>query len=161
MTTNRNDQGHGTITAASSTERVLAALQLYGYRPFHDEPDPSCHVAPNCENAPVHAPCCSQFENNLTRNYQICCNNDNGADRWNTEHGRREFTEGRRFSRTVRGDIIGKGNEHFGSRDSTRVMPSDYQIRCSKRTEIIKLSTGYQIKRTAKPLKLKNSDSCI
>ena len=40
MTTNHDDQGLGTIPAASSTERVLAELQLYGYRPFHDEPDP-------------------------------------------------------------------------------------------------------------------------
>ena len=40
MTTNHDNQGIGTIPAASSTERVLAELQLYGYRPFHDEPDP-------------------------------------------------------------------------------------------------------------------------
>jgi hypothetical protein len=40
MTTNHDDQGIGTIPAASSTERVLAELQLYGYRPFQDEPDP-------------------------------------------------------------------------------------------------------------------------
>jgi hypothetical protein len=51
----------------------------------------------------------------------------NPADCWNTEHGRREFTEARWFSRTVRSDIIGKGNGHFGSRDSTRVMRSGYQ----------------------------------
>jgi hypothetical protein len=40
MTTNLDDQGHGKTPPASPTERVLAELQLYGYRPFHDEPDP-------------------------------------------------------------------------------------------------------------------------
>ena len=40
MTSKHDDQGLGTIPAASSTERVLSELQLYGYRPFHDEPDP-------------------------------------------------------------------------------------------------------------------------
>jgi hypothetical protein len=40
MTTNRDDYGTALIPPASPTERVLAELQLYGYRPFHDEPDP-------------------------------------------------------------------------------------------------------------------------
>jgi hypothetical protein len=40
MTSNHGDQDFGTTPAASSNERVLAELQTYGYRPFHDEPDP-------------------------------------------------------------------------------------------------------------------------
>jgi hypothetical protein len=40
MTIHHDEQGFGTTPAVSSTERVLAELQLYGYRPFHDEPDP-------------------------------------------------------------------------------------------------------------------------
>ena len=40
MTTDRDDEDLKTAQAASTTDRVLAELQLYGYRPFHDEPDP-------------------------------------------------------------------------------------------------------------------------
>ncbi len=40
MTTDRDDQDPETAQAASPTDRVLAELQLYGYRPFHNEPDP-------------------------------------------------------------------------------------------------------------------------
>jgi hypothetical protein len=40
MTSNHGDQDFGTTPAASSNERVLAELQIYSYRPFHDEPDP-------------------------------------------------------------------------------------------------------------------------
>jgi hypothetical protein len=40
MTTDRDDQDFETAQAASPTDRVLAELQLYGCRPFHDEPDP-------------------------------------------------------------------------------------------------------------------------
>src|SRR5437660_109669 len=36
MTTDRDDNPH----ASSSTAHVLAELQLYGWRPFQDEPDP-------------------------------------------------------------------------------------------------------------------------
>ena len=120
-----------------------------------------CHVAGNCKNASVHALCCSLFENHFGKNYRICCNNDNAADRWDTEYGRVEFTEALGLSPTVRRDIIGKGKGHFGSLDSRHVMHSEYQIRCSKRDEIIKLDTRYQIKRTAKSLEFMKPDSCI
>ena len=40
MTTNRDDRSFETAQAVSPTDRVLAELQLYGHRPFHDEPDP-------------------------------------------------------------------------------------------------------------------------
>ena len=35
-----DDDGYEPVHAASPTEHVLAELQLYGYRPFEDEPDP-------------------------------------------------------------------------------------------------------------------------
>jgi hypothetical protein len=120
-----------------------------------------CHVAGNCKNASVHALCCSLFENHFGKNYRICCNNDNAADRWDAEYGRVEFTEALGLSPTVRLDIIGKGKGHFGSLDSRHVMHFEYQIRCSKRVEIIKLDTRYQIKRTAKSLEFMKPDSCI
>jgi hypothetical protein len=40
MTIEHDDRNFETAQAASPTDRVLAELQLYGYRPFHDEPDP-------------------------------------------------------------------------------------------------------------------------
>src|SRR5208337_2853389 len=40
MTTEHDDAGYEPPHCSSPTERVLAELQLYGYRPFHDEPDP-------------------------------------------------------------------------------------------------------------------------
>jgi len=40
MTTERDDAGYEPPHASSPTDRVLAELQLYGYRPFQDEPDP-------------------------------------------------------------------------------------------------------------------------
>jgi len=40
MTTDRNNPGFEPPQSSSPTERVLAELQLYGYRPFQDEPDP-------------------------------------------------------------------------------------------------------------------------
>jgi hypothetical protein len=40
MTTERDDTGYEPHHAASSTELVLTELQLYGFRPFQDEPDP-------------------------------------------------------------------------------------------------------------------------
>jgi hypothetical protein len=40
MTTNRNDSDFESPHSSSPTDRVLSELQLYGYRPFHDEPDP-------------------------------------------------------------------------------------------------------------------------
>jgi len=40
MTTDRDDAGYGPPLASSPTEHVLSELQLYGYRPFQDEPDP-------------------------------------------------------------------------------------------------------------------------
>lgn len=49
----------------------------------------------------------------------------------------------------------------FGSPERKHVIRSDYQIRCSKCVEIIKLDTRYQIKRTAKALKSMKPDSCI
>src|SRR5271166_5549432 len=39
MTTEHCDAGHEPPHCSSPTERVLAELQLYGYRPFQDEPD--------------------------------------------------------------------------------------------------------------------------
>ncbi len=120
-----------------------------------------CHVARNCKNASVQALDCTLFENYFAGNYQICCNNDNAADCWETEYCGREFTEVQGFSQTARRDIISKGNEHFSSLDSTHVRRADYQIKCSKRLHIIKLSTRYQIKRTPKALKFRNPDSCI
>src|SRR3984957_7928331 len=40
MTTDHEDTGHEPPHASSPTDRVLEELQLYGYRPFRDEPDP-------------------------------------------------------------------------------------------------------------------------
>jgi hypothetical protein len=40
MTTDRDIPGFESPPHSSSTERVLAQLQLYGFRPFQDEPDP-------------------------------------------------------------------------------------------------------------------------
>ena len=40
MTTEHDDGAHEPPQAASPTDHVLAELQLYGYRPFQDEPDP-------------------------------------------------------------------------------------------------------------------------
>jgi YspA, cpYpsA-related SLOG family len=40
MTTNRKEEGFSPSKAGSQTERVLTELQLYGYRPYQDEPDP-------------------------------------------------------------------------------------------------------------------------
>ena len=40
MTTDHEDTGHEPPHASSPTHRVLEELQLYGYRPFRDEPDP-------------------------------------------------------------------------------------------------------------------------
>ena len=40
MTTDRDIPGFEPPPHSSSTERVLAELQLYGFRPFQDEPDP-------------------------------------------------------------------------------------------------------------------------
>ena len=40
MTTQHDDTGFEPPHSSSPTDRVLAELQLYGYRPFQDEPDP-------------------------------------------------------------------------------------------------------------------------
>jgi hypothetical protein len=40
MTTDHDDAGYEPPHASSPTDHVLAELQLYGYRPFQDEPDP-------------------------------------------------------------------------------------------------------------------------
>ena len=40
MTTEHDDTGYEPPHASSPTDHVLAELQLYGYRPFQDEPDP-------------------------------------------------------------------------------------------------------------------------
>jgi len=40
MTTEHDDPGYAPQQASSPTEHVLAELQLHGYRPFQDEPDP-------------------------------------------------------------------------------------------------------------------------
>jgi hypothetical protein len=40
MTTDRDIPGFEPPPHSSSTERVLAELQLHGFRPFQDEPDP-------------------------------------------------------------------------------------------------------------------------
>ena len=40
MTTNHDDAEFEPPHASSPTDRVLTELQLYGYRPFRDEPDP-------------------------------------------------------------------------------------------------------------------------
>lgn len=40
MTTERNDTELDSSSASSSTDHVLTELQLHGYRPFQDEPDP-------------------------------------------------------------------------------------------------------------------------
>ena len=40
MTTYRDDTGYEPPHTSSPTDHVLAELQLYGYRPFQDEPDP-------------------------------------------------------------------------------------------------------------------------
>jgi hypothetical protein len=57
--------------------------------------------------------------------------------------------------------LIGRGIRHFASPDSAHVMLSNYQIRCSKRIQIIKFDTRYQIKPVTKLLKYLNPDSCI
>jgi hypothetical protein len=44
-----------------------------------------------------------------------------------------------RFWPIMRRQLIGKGSGILGSPNSMHVMRSDYQIRCSKRVEIIKL----------------------
>ena len=61
-----------------------------------------------------------------------------------------------RFFPVLRRHLIGKGIRHFGSPDSAHVMRSDYQIRCSKRVQIIKFDTRYRIKRMTKLLKYMN-----
>ena len=38
--TPEHDDAHEPLHASSPTDRVLTELQLYGYRPFQDEPDP-------------------------------------------------------------------------------------------------------------------------
>ena len=40
MTTEHDDIGFEPPHAASPTDQILAELQLHGYRPFQDEPDP-------------------------------------------------------------------------------------------------------------------------
>lgn len=40
MTTDHDHAGYDPPHASSPTDRVLTELQLYGYRPFQDEPDP-------------------------------------------------------------------------------------------------------------------------
>ena len=40
MTTDHDATGNRTAARFTPTDRVLNELQLYGYRPFHDEPDP-------------------------------------------------------------------------------------------------------------------------
>ncbi len=40
MTTDHDDSGYEPEHASSPTDHVLTELQLYGYRPFQDEPDP-------------------------------------------------------------------------------------------------------------------------
>jgi hypothetical protein len=40
MTTEHDDTGYELPHTSSPTDHVLAELQLYGYRPFQDEPDP-------------------------------------------------------------------------------------------------------------------------
>ena len=40
MTTEHDDAGYEPPHSSSPTDHVLAELQLYGYRPFQDEPDP-------------------------------------------------------------------------------------------------------------------------
>ncbi len=40
MTTEHDDTGFEPPHTSSPTDHVLAELQLYGYRPFQDEPDP-------------------------------------------------------------------------------------------------------------------------
>ncbi len=40
MTTEHDDTGYEPPHSSSPTDHVLAELQLYGYRPFQDEPDP-------------------------------------------------------------------------------------------------------------------------
>ena len=40
MTTEHDDTSYEPPHSSSPTDHVLAELQLYGYRPFQDEPDP-------------------------------------------------------------------------------------------------------------------------
>ena len=40
MTTDHDDTQFEPPQSSSPTDQVLNELQLYGYRPFHDEPDP-------------------------------------------------------------------------------------------------------------------------
>src|SRR5262249_40434154 len=40
MATDRDDADFEPPHTSSPTDHVLSELQLYGYRPFHDEPDP-------------------------------------------------------------------------------------------------------------------------
>ncbi len=53
MTTEHDDRNFETAQAASPTDRVLAELQLYGYCPFHDEPDPRPLPEPSTITAAV------------------------------------------------------------------------------------------------------------
>jgi len=66
-----------------------------------------------------------------------------------------------RFFPVLRRHLIGKRIRHFGSPDSAHVMRSNYQIRCSKRAQIIEFDTRYQVKRMTKLLKYLNPNSCI
>ena len=40
MATDHDDTDFEPLHASSSTDHVLTELQLYGHRPFQDEPDP-------------------------------------------------------------------------------------------------------------------------
>ena len=40
MTTGHEDAGYEPPHTSSPTDHVLSELQLYGFRPFQDEPDP-------------------------------------------------------------------------------------------------------------------------
>jgi len=40
MTTDHDDTDFEPPHSSSPTDHILNELQLYGYRPFHDEPDP-------------------------------------------------------------------------------------------------------------------------
>src|SRR5271169_5184055 len=51
MTTDHDDAGTEPPHSSSPTDRVLEELQLYGYRPFQDEPDP--RPLPEAQNVAV------------------------------------------------------------------------------------------------------------
>jgi hypothetical protein len=51
MTTEHDDTGYEPPHTSSTTDHVLAELQLYGYRPFQDEPDP--RPLPEAQNVAV------------------------------------------------------------------------------------------------------------